>query len=284
MSTYPANKNTAIQSLNYLLSGPAGLGQNFSGFSTSTVGYLTGNDRTPYTQLTFANTYVPPINLSTSQMLNGNTFQFTFSSTQSTAPFALGQGIYVQGVSDSFYNRSYTPVGVVECTTDYVIARTLGTRSIEANSTGGNVEFGITQPASTPIIFYRTDCNETVQVTGVTDRVFISAQLNNTISYIAYSDSVIQYTVQIARYFNSSTGQQIVQGPVATRTYTSNTLSTGTGTIPNIESIFTSIIDSPGIGQYFYVLQVAFNVLSGSADVTTCLLGVRSFTAQVVKQ
>ena len=55
-------------------------------------------------------------------------------------------------------------------------------------------------------------------------------------------------------------------------------------TIPNIESIFTSIIDSPGIGQYFYVLQVAFNVLSGSADVTTCLLGVRSFTAQVVKQ
>ena len=43
-------------SVNYLLSGPGGLGQNFQGFSDYNQGQITGNERIPFTQLSFAYT------------------------------------------------------------------------------------------------------------------------------------------------------------------------------------------------------------------------------------
>ena len=59
-----------VDAVNYLLSGPAGLGQNFSGFSDFNPAWLTGNFRTPYTVTTPANLYVAPISLSTAEMLD----------------------------------------------------------------------------------------------------------------------------------------------------------------------------------------------------------------------
>ena len=50
MSTYPVFTQQGIENaVNYLLSGPAGLGQNFSGYSTSNIAYMTGNVIAPFT-------------------------------------------------------------------------------------------------------------------------------------------------------------------------------------------------------------------------------------------
>ena len=79
-----------LDAINYLLSGPAGLGQNFAGFSSYTPAYVTGNFRTPFAQTTPAALYVPPIALNNAQQLDDRTIKYTFTSAQPTPPFALG--------------------------------------------------------------------------------------------------------------------------------------------------------------------------------------------------
>ena len=49
MATFPVqsgSEQNIIDGLNYVLSGPSGLGQNFAGFSSYTPAWLTGNYRT----------------------------------------------------------------------------------------------------------------------------------------------------------------------------------------------------------------------------------------------
>ena len=66
---------STTEALNYLLSGPGGLGQNFQGFSDYNPAYLTGTVRVPYTVATTATTnpptwYVTPIAVSAVEPLN----------------------------------------------------------------------------------------------------------------------------------------------------------------------------------------------------------------------
>lgn len=49
----PDNETAQTDALNYLLSGPSGLGQDFNGYEQWTTGWLTGNFRTPYTVLSY---------------------------------------------------------------------------------------------------------------------------------------------------------------------------------------------------------------------------------------
>jgi len=111
MASYPveaADTSGMVDAVNNLLSGPGGLGQDFSGFASFEQAYLTGNFRTPYTKLAPFNSttnviprlYVALIPLSTSQMLSGNTWQFTFATAQAEPPFVIGQGITVSDVVD----------------------------------------------------------------------------------------------------------------------------------------------------------------------------------------
>ena len=51
----------------------------------------------------------------------------------------------------------------------------------------------------------------------------------------------------------------------------------------DVETIFTTIIDEPGVGYYQYILEVEFNDNSGGNIVTNMLLTQRSFSAQVFK-
>jgi hypothetical protein len=46
----PRDSEGVIEAINYLLSGPSGLGQNFSGSNQFTAGWLTGNSRSPPTR------------------------------------------------------------------------------------------------------------------------------------------------------------------------------------------------------------------------------------------
>ena len=60
MSQYPIiNSGGIYDAVNYVASGPGGLGQNFQGFSDYNTAYLTGNFRTPFTQANTAATLIP---------------------------------------------------------------------------------------------------------------------------------------------------------------------------------------------------------------------------------
>lgn len=202
MSKFPvevSDDEGVIDAINYLLSGPQGLGQNFKGFNSSNSAYSTGNYRPPFSQSNPAIVYVSPIALGTSSMLDTRTWKFEFATPQPTPPFAPGQPIYVNGVADPYYDGTYSPVGVAECTTTYVIARTDSEYAVVANSTGGTVSLSIINYLGS------TDCNAKVTTTGATDRVFISSQLTNTITYTTNTTANLVLTLQLDRYIATPT-------------------------------------------------------------------------------
>ena len=272
MSQFPINTPQGVyEAVNYLASGPAGLGQDFQGFSDYNPAYLTGNFRKPFTQPTADNLYVAPIALSSSQMLNGHTWKFTFASPQATPPFSPGNNIDVEGVTSSpvdWYNGIYSPVGVVQCTTTYVICQTAKSYPLQSAGTGGYVTY-------TNLDYnMSTDCNARVTVTGAQDRVFISAQLDNIISYIVStgSDDLV-YTVAVNRYKGYINNDPInpdyifdLDSTVALKTYTYSSLS-GTGTLALNETIFTTLLDEPAPGYYWYILEVQFTSTGGNAEI-----------------
>lgn len=290
----PGDQEGVIDAVNYLLSGPAGLGQSFSGFSSSAPGFLTGNYRVPYTNTTGAKLYVPPIALGTSSMLDGQTWKYEFAAAEPTPPFALGNNIYVTGVTNPDYDGKFNPIGVIECTTTYVIARTSSSYPILAPSSGGTVEL------IGPVTDTSTDCNAKVTVTSQTDRVFISGQLNNIVEVDATTTSTLFYTVKINRYIGSPNNDPVNPGYVFTpdgdnytiayRDYTFQIDPGASPTplnyplLPETDTIFASVIDSPGPGYYWYILEVLFQNGGGDAQPKSCEFYYRGFTAQVVKE
>jgi len=299
MSQFPVETGdlaSIAEGVNYLLSGPGGLGQNFQGFSTYATGYLTGNFRPPFTSTdTDTRLYVAPIALGTSEMLDGRTWKYTFASTQPTVPFVPGQGITVENVADSYYDGSYTTIGVVQCTVDYVIARTEGTFAIVAPSSGGDVYYYNTL-ASDGDSSISTDANGKVTINGATDRVFLNGQLNAVISYIDAAATNFKYTVRINRYKGFINNDPInpeyrfnLDATVAERVY--DFVLTGTASLDNIETIFTAIIDEPDPGYYWYILEVLYNNMDWDGtgalpafQIDQATFVQRGLSAQVVKQ
>lgn len=281
MSTFPVANDDAVQdAVNYLLSGPSGLGQYFAGFSSYQPAYLTGNYRIPFTQPTSATLYVAPITCSSAVQLDDRTFQYNFSSAQPTPPFSNGNNISGSGWSNSFYNGNQGVIGVVKCTTTYVIFRTNGYYPGIGNDTGGgNVYLDNVDVLSS------TDCNARVVVTGGTDRVFISGQLDQTLSYTGSGN--LEVLVQVNRYIGQLNTDPInpdyffnFDATVAEKTYNYTSLSTGTKLI---ETVFSTLIDQPSPNYYWYILEVNY-IPTGSLIVETSQFGLRSLSAQVVKQ
>jgi len=303
IAKYPietSDQEGIVDAVNYLLSGPAGLGQNFAGFSSFAPAYLTGNFRIPFSQPTSANLYVAPIALSDAEQLDDRTIKYTFASVQPAPPFSLGNGFggtSVQGITPSSYNSAQlrdagTPIlqiGVVECTDSYVIVRTRDpiTTPLGTYVSGGTIEYGVMDQ------YNSTDCDVRVTVTGGTDRVFVSGQLDQLISYEVLSGPAdLTVYVAITRYrafvndnpvnpdyiFNEAT--QIVE-----KAYEYTGL-TGTGTLNLLETVFTSVVDQPPPAYYRYIVEVYFQSFTDPANIqiTTDELRLRSISAQVVKQ
>lgn len=353
MAQFPvADKSGIIDAINYVLSGPTSLGDSFAYFNSNGLEQwdLTGNYRLPFSQISYndphvpgINLYVAPIALSTSEMLDGFTWKFTFATPQTTAPFINGQPIYVTGVADSWYNDSYGPIGVADCTTTYVIAKSKRAYAIHSPSTGGTVELNSMDSALS------TDCNGRVTVNSATELVSISNQINFEVfadpafagSYycqiainryhsetnndpinpdyyfvfdktIAYKEFLIPTTLaandpNIAASFNDLVTNITdfrdylvpvpgltpdTQGQYDTLTNIA-TITADLGTLTNpvtpgvhtqeLESIFTSIIDQPGPGYFWYIVELTFIDNSGGNIVTNVILKQRSFSAQVMK-
>lgn len=297
--TYPVTGTNAglVEGLNYVLSGPGGLGQNFAGFSDYNAAYLTGNYRIPFSQTTAAKLYVAPIALSNAQQIDSRTIKYTFATPQATAPFALGNGLTITGItpstynSDSLKNAGYgiNQIGVIECTTTYVVVRTVATITASLGSyvSGGSVTY------TSMDTYNSTDCDVRVTVLGGQERVFISAQSNQKISYTATIASNVNLYVDISRYkaalnYDPINPDFVFEGPdtISSRKYSFAGV-VGTGTY-DLETIYTSVIDNPTPGYYRYILEVYFEVDTdvtplGDFHVTQDLLGLRSITAQVVK-
>ena len=360
------NDTAVADALNYLLSGPSGLGQDFQGYEQWTPGWLTSNFRTPYTALSYngvcvgtngeytvvadanfntnvlvagmtvtgygvgvgavivsigtpttegttitldlPNTddvdndltfspavipqiYVAPIALGTSTLLDPYTWRFEFASAQAAPPFVRGNNIIVAGVTPSDYDGEYSPIGVTECTTTYVIAKTSEAYTVPGPGSGGTVT--LYQTSTAPKVFaLSTDCNSKITVSGGNDRVFIAAQLNNTLSYTATTPTDLNYAVAINRYKGFPNTNPVNPGYffqldklIAKKVYQYSGL-TGTGTLAEVETIFSNFPDSNITpGYYWYIMDVSFQRTNGGdLEVTQSTLGLRSMSTQVVKQ
>jgi hypothetical protein len=292
--TYPVTGTMTgvLDGLNYVLSGPGGLGQNFAGFSAYEPAYMTGNFRTPFSQVTPAKLYVAPIALNNAQQLDTRTVKYTFATVQATAPFSLGNGLTVTGITPAAYNsadlrtagNSINQIGVIECTTAYVVVRTVADIrvALSAYVSGGSITF------SNMNAYTSTDCDVRATIQGGQERVFISAQANQIISYTASTASDINIYVEISRYraeqnFDPTNPDFIYEGPdtISSKVYPFTGV-TGTGTY-DLETIFTSVIDDPNPGLYRYILEVYFERLAGDIQITQDELRLRSLTGQVVK-
>ena len=320
MAQFPIdNEDGLYEAVNYLASGPGGLGQNFSGFHAYVdpqnnngagdsapvpAGYLTGNFRRPYVYNVPTELYVAPIAIGNVEILSPKTVKFTFATTQASVPFATGQNIETYDIVESGTGESlngvWTPVGVVACTTDYVIVQTATDFTYQTYVSGGEVYL-----STTGNFYNSTDCNGRINVTGGQDRVFITAQINNILTFnnLAESNGPLQYTVAINRYvgfinedpvnpdflFNPDPTTGSENGTIALRRYQFDAVP-GTTTAPNIETIFATIIDQPPPGYYWYILELGFRSYDfdtdtfGDVEIIQSELGLRTLTAQVIKQ
>jgi len=288
-----------LDAVNYLLSGPAGLGQNFAGFSSYTpVKYLTGNFRIPYSQSTPADLYVRGITVSNATQLDDRTIQYDFAGAPLAAvPFSLGNGLTITGITPSAYNSSsltaagtsIQQIGVIKCTTSYVIVRTVApiTTPLAAYVSGGSIAFTAMDA------YNSTDCDVRVTVNGGSDRVFIAAQLDQIISYDVLSSPVdLTVYVTINRYKGFTNDDPTnpdflfeFDATIVEKAYPYTGLTTS-GSLPLIETVYASVIDEPDPGYYRYILEVYFETFGAVYDiyVTQDELRVRSISAQVVKQ
>jgi hypothetical protein len=288
-----------LDAINYLLSGPAGLGQNFAGFSSYTpAAYLTGNFRIPFSQTTPANLYVTGINVSNATQLDDRTIQYDFAGAPlAAAPFSLGNGLTITGITPSSYNSvpltaagtSIQQIGVVECTDSYVIVRTVSpiTTALGPYVSGGAIEFTAMDS------YQSTDCDVRVTVNGGSDRVFIAAQLDQIVNYTVLSspvDMTVYVTINRYKAFanNDPTNPDFIfddRVTIVEKAYPFVGLTTS-GSLPLIETVYASVIDEPDPGYYRYILEVYFETYGAVYDiyVTQDELQVRSISAQVVKQ
>lgn len=315
MSQFPIeldDKQATSDAVNYLLSGPGGLGQNFAGFSAylstdpADYEYLTGNFRLPFSQVGIANLYVPPISISNAEQLDNRTIKYYFAGAPlASVPFSPGAALTITGITPSTYNSSSLraagypigQIGVVQCTDSFVIVRTRNniTTPLGTYVSGGSATYRLTENPSDS--FYNsTDCNARVTVTGGTDRVFISAQMTQTISYeVLNGPTDLTMWVAVRRYRGFPNNNPVnpdflfdLDNPgstVARSIYTFPGL-TGTGTLDPVESVFATIVDRPSPGYFWYILEVLFEYPDDGTEiqVTSDLLGLRSLSAQVVKQ
>jgi hypothetical protein len=148
-----------------------------------------------------------------------------------------------------------------------------------------------------------TDCNAKVTVTSETDRVFISGQLDFAPAYFVADyefDPVTKLAIYIAinRYVgvpaydpNNPDYRFIFQETIAQNVIYFDVQTPGSQEPIPFQEVFASIIDSPGPGYYWYILELGFIDFSdpdtypdGRVQVYACRLGLRSLSAQVVKQ
>ena len=281
------------EAINYLLSGPSGLGQNFQGYSAYLPAYIRPSSKQPWS-LPTTTTLNPsmylaiPINNVTA--VGGATSQFVkfvFTTPQATPPFQYGDAletnnIVAGGGDPNFYNDSWT---VYSSTVNDVTVVTDLVYTWPAYVSGGDVGRDYMNYAQD------TDCNARVTVQGPTDQVFVSAQLDLSWEYDCTNPVDYDVIVRISRgsgFPDSTPGSNDYLFKdfvtVSEKTFTKS-VTAGTGT-QELEAIFTTVLDGPNLnfGYYWYILTVEFVASPTDVTIGRATTGLRSLTAQVIKQ
>lgn len=256
-----------VDAVNYLLSGPSGLGQNFDGFSDYKPAYLAGTFRAPFTVPISTNPpptlYVAPVSISNITVPNnpGAIIDVTYTTPQVPTPFGAGDTVTISGVTPSFYDDNYRR-GVLEVSSTGVLVQYTSDETWPAYVSGGTIEKNASN------IDVSTDCNGRVTVYGPTDEVFLSAQLNLNFTYDCTVASEWDIIVKIDRYagFPTKTAGDndylfdldTVGNPIVSEQVTHYSQSTS-GTSGNTEYIFTTVLDQPSFGYYWYILDIVFS-------------------------
>jgi len=294
--SFPVTSNISdiVEGVNFALSGPGGLGQSFAGFSSYDPKYITGNFRTPFTQTSTAKMSVAPISLSNAQVLDDRTIKYTFTTAQASPPFSNGNGLTITGITPASFNSanlkaagtSINPIGVIECTTTYVTLRTVAAivTPLGSYSSGGSISYSCMDA------YLSTDGDVAVTIQGAQERVFVSAQLDQRVNYaVSSGPAAMDVYVEINRYTaflnNDPTNPEFIyddRTTIVTKYYSFTGLA-GTGSLPLIETVFSNAIDNPTPGLYRYILEVYFQTISGTLEVTSDVVELRSTSAQVIK-
>jgi hypothetical protein len=278
--------------INYLLSGPAGLGQNFSGFSDSSDKYLTTNLNPPFTS-TDAVLLDYSYSVATVERLDYFLIKVNFSTTYITPP-RLGAGVWADSLG-AFINDYGQLIGVVESTTTYVVIRLTSPLAPTSPVSGGTITMSMFTPNHAARAF-QTDCNAVVTVTGATDRVFISGQTYLTCDFTSLPGTwTAGIEVQINRY-KALNAQAISNYSAYSFDYSLDEIVARKSYVPSdgnvdafgryiVDAAFTSIVDNPPPGYYLYTTQVFVGRPGGSTiEVGRIVLGVRSISVQLVKE
>ena len=286
MSQFPiVSQEGVLEAVNYLASGPAGLGQNFQGFSEYRPSYLTGNFRLPFTIASTATTnppewYVAPIsinNITPLNVVNGKTanVEWTFTTPQSIPPFTVGQTIrgrnFVDNGTAEFPDGDFFDGAqgfVLTCSTTSVITQYNSQYEIPTVVTYGSVRFDNSN------IQTSTDANARVTVTGPTEQVFISSQLAWQSGYSCSTTSTFNATVQVNRYSASidTSGQGAVDflfnlDATISEQSATFTVQPGDGYVNVGQNIFTTVLDQPNFGYYWYITDVIWsNIITNRYD------------------
>ena len=268
MAQYPVEVGDAAgtsEAVNYLLSGPAGLGQNFQGFADYKPAYLPGTFREPFT---VPITTTPPPTLTVAPIAIGNItvpnnpgaiIDVTYASAQSPVPFAPGDSVTISGVTPSFYDDDYNR-SVLEVSGTGILLQYRRAETWPPYVSGGTIEKNASN------IENSTDCNGRVTVYGPTDRVFLSAQLNLDFTYDCTTASEWDILIKINRYRGFPTVTpgdndflfDLDVNPIVSEQVTHYSESTP-GSSGNREYIFTTVLDQPSFGFYWYILDIVFS-------------------------
>lgn len=245
----------------------------------------------------------------------------------SRTPFTLGQDLEIQGVTPAMYDGRYMVTKIVYNDPPWVynpVLTTPGLISVTLTLYSWTTATWATPYTSGGYLYWHyayrrtpTDCNAVVTVTGPTDRVFISNLFSAVMYWYAANGASADLQVQINRYKSirsvslpDGTTNTTPDFPSAQANYDriyngylwqfDKTLLDLTYNIGlsapagfeayKVEQNYNNIIDNPGIGQYWYMLDIVFRsqpagpFLPNSIPLTMKFIGLRSFTAQVIKQ
>lgn len=271
MSQFPITSDQGLyEAVNYLASGPAGLGQNFNGFSAYQPAYIVGNFKEPFTVSTTATTNPPTWYISDKaisavtplNVVDGKTrnIEWTFATPYAQPPFQVGQNVLGTGFSPSFFNGDDGKV--LTCSTTSVITQFDSLYVVPSVSSLGSLYFDNSDTLSS------TDASARVTVNGPTEQVFISSQCQWYSEVTCSTTTQFDLVVQINRYGGSvdTVGYGAVDylfdfQETVSQIIHRNTISTSTDTTVVIDAgpnIFTTVLDQPSYGYYWYICEVDF--------------------------
>jgi hypothetical protein len=310
MSQFPVSTQDGVyQSLNYLLSGPSNSGQSIRGSSSNVATALSENI----------------VDQTTGQIVNSSPIVTNFLQPYLTD---LQSRVGVTGGTDRVLlsaqlNNTYTYTTTADCTLQYTVFinryraqqntnttyddflfffdKTVASQAytstlltsqdglVAVTATGTKIAY--TQPASGSLVL---PVDQTLTGVNATTGTGVDAVINVKIAYGtagSYNNTNTEITV-ISPGANWSIGDTIVipgaslggATPANNLTLTVTGTSFGSGPSVTQETIFTNVVDEPGLGFYLYAVEVQWYALTGAIDIDTSSLGVRSLSAQVLKQ